>query len=501
MTSRRWDEPWAAPVGSAPERPAGEPTPGQLALLHLGVLLALGVLGTAVGLVSDSSSDRAAGLSALVLWLVAGGVGAALLRRRTPWTAWASDLLLVAAAGYLFAGVSLLTHDAGLSSEGATLAGSLAALAWTLPAYVVHRRVWLQAGVVLSAAGALLAGLAMQPSVPDAVGGAYLLVLAGFLALTALSGLARPVRSGFVLAALLATAGAHVVVGVDALAGSLVALVLLALVAVGVVKGGNRSLLPVTVVAGVVLLPSVLEPLLGLGRAAGVSLALVAAGAAWLAVDLVRRSPRAPHVGGVFAVCLLGVLASYPFLLFHTEHDGLADLAHALAVTAFFGAAAAGRRRPATVVSGLLVVLELPGALAFHAGQAAQGVAGLFALGGVIAAAVVLGRRAPGAAAAAHHQDVALSGQGREWTVVSPYPVVFDAAVGVLGAAGVPLQLVDRASGRVVAGDALAPLLVVAIWADDPVRTRLRAVGAPADVDLLEADVARRLGISLEAPR
>jgi hypothetical protein len=97
----------------------------------------------------------------------------------------------------------------------------------------------------------------------------------------------------------------------------------------------------------------------------------------------------------------------------------------------------------------------------------------------------------PRPAAAPDHQEVALSGPGREWAVVAPYQQVFDAVVGVLSQAGVPLQLVDRAAGRIVAGDPVRPLLVVAVWAHDPVRSQVRAVGAPHDVDRLDHDVAQ----------
>jgi hypothetical protein len=142
------------------------------------------------------------------------------------------------------------------------------------------------------------------------------------------------------------------------------------------------------------------------------------------------------------------------------------------------------------VVSGLFVVAELPDAVTSGGGDAAQGLVSL----AVAAAAVLLIVRMrtwrPRPAAAPDHQEVALSGAGRDWMVVAPYPQVFDAVVGVLGRAGVPLQLVDRAAGRVVVGDPVQPLLVVAVWASDPVRSHVRAVGAPHDVDRLEADVA-----------
>jgi hypothetical protein len=195
----------------------------------------------------------------------------------------------------------------------------------------------------------------------------------------------------------------------------------------------------------------------------------------------------------VFAVGLAVVLLSVLTLLGHGRHERLVDLVHALAVAAFFIAAAAAQRRPAAVVSGLLVLAELPGAVTFDGPDSARGVVSLAVAAGAIALMVRMRTWQPWPAAAPDQQEAALSGAGREWTVASPYPQVFDAVVAVLGGAGVPLQLVDRAAGRVVAGDPVRPLLVVALWATDPVRSHVRAVGASWDVDRLEADVEARL--------
>jgi hypothetical protein len=253
------------------------------------------------------------------------------------------------------------------------------------------------------------------------------------------------------------------------------------------------------VIAGVLLVPQLLAPALGEGRAVGLSLAAVGAAVAWLTVDLTRRSVRPPQTGGVFGVCTALVLVS---TLIFARSDSLSDLLEAAAVTAFFGAAAAARRRPATVLSGLVVVLSLPGALAepLGGGYAVRSLLGLLCLAGAVWAAVELGKRGPRPATAPYQQELHLTGPGRDWTVTSPYPVVFDAVVTVLGRAGVPMQLVDRAAGRVAAGDAVRPLLVVAVWASDPVRTRVRAVGAPWDVDRLEADVAACVENQVAAP-
>jgi hypothetical protein len=463
-----------------------------LALVHVGVLFGLSALGSLAPAVAGTS-QTAEVLTLFVLGGVAAVAGLLVRRNAAPLAAWVADLLLAASAAYLFGGAGSWAHNAGASDEAAFLTGALTALPWALVAYALHRRVWTLLAVVLAAAAAIQAAVGVRPEVPDAVAGTYLLVLGGFLALLALSGVVRPPRAAFVMAALLGTAGANGLISSNTLLGSLVALGVLGAVGAGVFVSGNRSLLPVVLVAGMLLLPQVLQPAIGLGDAISLSLAGVAAAVAWLAVDLVRRSARPPQVGGVFAVCLAAVLISSLVPAFGGKDHALFDLAHALAVTAFFGAAATARRRPATVVSGLMTVFELPRALVFGHDGAAQGLVSLLLLGGVIALTLRLGTWQRRPAAAMDQQELALAGSGRAWTVASPYQTVFDAVVAVLGSAGVPLQLVDRAAGRVVAGDPLQPLLVVAVWATDPVRAQVRAVGASHDVDRLEADVEQRL--------
>jgi hypothetical protein len=78
---------------------------------------------------------------------------------------------------------------------------------------------------------------------------------------------------------------------------------------------------------------------------------------------------------------------------------------------------------------------------------------------------------------------------------------MYDAVVAILSGAGVPLQVVDRAAGRIVAGDPVNPLLVIAVWATDPVQAHIRAVGSPAAIDQLELDLAARTAMGLAAPR
>jgi hypothetical protein len=491
MATQRWSTSWTAPVGLAPERPPGEPGPGVLALVHVGVLLGLSALGSLAPLVAGKS-DTAEVVTLLVLGAAAAAAGLLVRTNQAPLAAWVADLLLAASAGYLFGGAGSWAHLAGASDHAAFLTASVTALPWALAAYALHRRVWTLLALVLAAAVSVQAAVAVRPEVPDAVAGTYLLVLGGFLALLAVSGVARPPRAALVLAALLGTAGANGLLDSNALLGSVVALAVLAAVTGGVLVSGNRSLLPVVLVAGVVLLPQVLEPAIGLGQAVSLSLVGVAAVGGWLAADLVRRSPRPPQVGGVFAFGLAAVLVS-GLLTGVGDGNALLGLVHAVGVTAFFGAAATARRRPAAVVSGLMAVAELPHALALGHDGAASGFASLLLLGVVIAVTVRLGTWQARPAAAPDQQELALTGAGRAWTVASPYPQVFDAVVAVLGGAGVPLQLVDRAAGRVVAGDPLQPLLVVAVWASDPVRSHVRAVGATWDVDRLEADVEARL--------
>lgn len=479
-------------MGLAPERPPGEPGFGLLALVHIGVLFGLSALGSLAPAVAGRS-ETAEVVTLLVLGVIAA-VGGLLVRRQpSPVAAWVADLLLAASAVYLFGGAGSWAHNSGASDEASFLTGALAALPWALVAYVLHRRIWTLLAVVLAASASIQAAVGVRPEVPDAVAGTYLLVLGGFLALLALSGVVRPQRPATVMAALLATVGANGLLDSNTALGSVVAVAVVVLVGAAVFVSGNRSLLPVVMIAGVLLLPQVLRPAIGLGHAISLSLVGVAAAAAWLAADLVRRSPRPPQVGGVFAASLAAVIVSGLIPVVGGDEHVLFDVAHALAVTAFFLAVAVARRRPATVVSGLLVVAELPRALALGNDGVASGLMSLALLGGVVALTVRLGTWQGRPAAAPDQQELALSGSGREWTVVSPYPVVFDAVVAVLGSAGVRLQLVDRAAGRVVAGDALKPLLVVAVWADDPVRSRMRAVGESWDVDRLEADLEARL--------
>jgi hypothetical protein len=475
----RWDTPWTAPTGLAPERPPGEPSFGVLALVHLAVFFGLSALG---GLTQVASGIGQAATSYL-LAVVVGGVGWGVWVQRTPLGAWVSDVLLAASAAYLFVGTQYV-----VSGSLGVLVGSGVALA-----YALHRRVWLQVAVTAAAVGMLLGALGLRPEVPDAVYGVYLLVLAGFLALLTASGLSRPVASGYVLAALLATAGAEVLVTVDAAGGSAVAVLVLGAVVAGVLRSGNRSLLPVVVLAGVLLVPQPLAPALGGWRAFGLSLSATAAASAWLAVDLQRRTPRPVHIGGIMAVSLGLLLLSEPFQLAGTDHDATADLLHAFTLIAFFGAAAAGRRRPATVVSGFLVVTTAPSALAL--GSGASSLAALVLLAGVVVVAVQADKRAPRPAAAPFQREQALTGPGKEWTLQVPYAQAFDALVVELGSAGVPLQLVDRAAGRVIAGDPVVPWLTVALWSDDPLRTRVRAVGPPWNVEHLEQQLANRLAV------
>lgn len=500
MTAPRWDAPWTTPVGLAPQRPPGEPSFGQLALVHLAVWLGVSAVGGAAVAASRS------GWSVLVVAALAGALGAVALRRgRAGLEGWVADLLLAIAATYLAGGVGVLVDDGGASSEAAVVAGSLVAAPVAVALYVLHRRLWLQVASVGVVTAALVSALQRTGDVPDGVTGAFLLVLAGFLALGCLSGVVRPVASGAVLAAVLGSAGSQVLLSEDTLLGSVVTLLLLAGIAAAVLQSRNRSLLPVALVAGALLLPQVLRPALGTDDAIGLSITSVVAAVAWLAVDLQRRSVRPVQVGGVFAVGLFLVLVSGFSLSIGgsapSAGEKLAAVLQSLAVAAFFGACAAARRRPATVITGLLTVTSVPSAFAEALGGGAglASLFGLISLGAVVWLAIQLDWRAPRPAASPWQQESSLTGEGREWTVLASYPQVFDAVVGVLGSAGVALQLVDRAAGRVVAGDAAAPVLVVAVWSSDAVQTRLRAVGAPWDVDRLEADVTARLN-GLDAP-
>lgn len=492
MTTPRWDQPWVTPVGSAPTRAPGEPGPGVIALVHVAVFFGLSAVGSLTAGLVGRSEPAAAGVGlALALGCVLGGEAA--WRMRSGMAAWVGDLLQAAAAVYLFGSVAVLCSYQGLPDHRSTLIASLAALPLAVLLYARHQRLWLQLASVAAAAGALLSALAGGPSVPDPVYGAYLLVLAGFITLGAMSGALRPVPSGCVLGAVLATAGAQVLLAADTLTGSLVTVVVLALVGWGLVASSNTSLLPVSLIAGVLLVPQVLSPLIGNGQAVAVSLTGVSAVTGWLAVDLSQRSVRRIHVGGVFASCTLFVLVGSLITAVADDHL-LASVLQALAVTAFFGAAVTARRIPAAVISGLIMLGSLPSSVAqaTHGGSTAEGVMSLVAMAGAVWLGIRLSRRPRRPAAAPDQQEISLSGGGEEWTVVAPYLQVFDGVVAILSGAGVPLQVVDRAAGRIIAGDPVNPLLVVAVWATDPVQAHVRAVGSPAAVDQLQRDLTAR---------
>jgi hypothetical protein len=492
---KRWDQAWVTPAGSAPERDPGEPGFGLLAAVHLAVFFGLGSLGSVVAAVVQSSGKGAGLVAALaVMWLGLVAGGGWTMRRRTPLSAWVADLLLASAAVYLGSAVGLSAQLLDASDAQAMFFACVVALPYLLACYVLHRRLWLQIGTVGAAAGALLSALTMGGDVPDPVYGAYLLILAGFLVAGAMSGLARPVRSAAVLAAVLATAGCQVLIGADALGGSTVTVLVLAGVVAAVVRTGNRSLLPVVLVSGVVLLPQLLAPGIGTAHAIGLSLSGTAAVVAWLAVDLTRRSPRPRQVGGVMAACLALLLVAQVVPV-AAGRSGIAALLDTVAVAAFFAAAAAGRRRPATVISGLMLVESLPRAVTFEGSPAVQAVVGLLALGGAVFVAVRLDQRAPRPAASFFGQEQALTGPGSDWTVPVPYQQAFDAVVAELASAGLVLQLVDRAAGRVVAGDVVHPWLTVALWATDPVQCHVRAVGAPGNVERLREQLGNRLAV------
>ena len=490
MPTQRWTDAWTAPAGLPPERPPGEPGPGVLAAVHLALFFGLAA-ATAGAAAVAGDSEEATALSLALLFLLTGLAGLVVRRQPDPLLAWVADVLLASSVAYLFGAAGTVAHLQGASDETSALAGTLVALPCAVAAYALHRRVWTQVAAVVAAAGCLQAALQTGPDIPGAVSAAYLLILAAFLAALAQLGLARPVRSAQVLAALLGTWGAHVLAREHASLGAVVAALVLAVVVLAVLRTRNRSLLPVALIAGVAIGPAVAEPALGTADAVGLALVVAAAGGAWLAADLVRRSARPPQVGGVFAAALLLLVVGQLLPAAGDDDPMVVDALHALAIAAFFSASVAARRRPAMVVSGLILLSQLPDSTSGDEVASA-----VVALGGAVAAVVVARRlaiRPVGPAAAPHVQEVALAGPGREWQVVAPYPQVLDAVVAVLTAAGVPLQLVDRAAGRVVAGDPVQPLLVVAVWAQDLVRSQVRAVGAPHDVDRLESDLAGRL--------
>ena len=503
MTDRRWDLPWTSPTGLAPQRPEGEPGFGVLAAVHLAVWFgASSLAGVALSVGGRNGGSL---LVVAALLLAAGGV---VLVRRDPLSAWVADLLLALGVSELAGSAGVFANDAGASDATCVVIASAVALPVALALYAVHQRVWLQVATVASAATLLVAALERDDAVPGVVPGLFLLLLGGFLAMGCLSGVARPVGSGWVLSALLGAAGAQVLLREDALLGSTVALLVLGAVVWGVLQSRRTALLPVVLIASTVLLPQVLSPVLGGFHAFVLSLSLTGAAVALLAVDLERRSVQRVHVGGVMATCTTLVLfASFvgSFAPSRGGHlsvgNGLSLLLQAVALAGLFVAVAAARRRAATVITGLFLVPALPTALGALVGGSAvvTSLLGLPCLAGAVWVAILLDRRAPWPVTAPFQQEQSLTGPGREWTTVASYPQVFDAVVGVLGSAGLPLQLVDRAAGRVVAGDPVRPVLVVAVWASDPVRTQVRAVGQPWDVDRLEADVAARLN-SVEAP-
>jgi len=486
VSSRRWNEPWTAPRGLAPDRPPGELSPGGLALLHIGFFFGTSAVGSLVT-AAVGRSEPASVAALLLLSAVAAGAGMVVRTRATSTAAWLSDLLLFTSVGYLAGGAGTWAHVAGWSDEASYLTAAVVALPWALAAYVLHRRLWTQVAAVVTVAATLHAAFELRPELPRAAAAAYLLIVASFLALLAAGGLARPVRSAYVLSALLATAGGRVLVDEHAVLGSLVSLAVLALVAAGVLRTGDRSLLPVALLSGLVLGPPVLQPLLGTAQAIGLSMALAAAGAAWLVVDVSRRAVRPVHVGGVFAACLATLLVSLLVLIGDGRHEALVDLVHAVSVAAFFAAAATVRRRSAAVISGLLLLQELPAAVAPGEDGVVRGLVSLAALAAVVLLTIRLRTWQPRAAAAPDQQDVVLSEPGLEWPVVAPYAQVFDALVATLGESGLALQLVDRAAGRLVVGDPVRPTLVVAVWGFDELRTQVRAVGALQDAERLRA--------------
>jgi hypothetical protein len=481
-----------------PERAPGELSPGSLALLHVGFLFGVSAVGSLAAALAGRSEQASVG-TLLVLFAVAAAAGFLVRRQSTSVAPWLADLLLLTSVGYLFAGSGEAAHVGGLSDSAALLTASLVALPWALLVYAVHRRVWTQVGAVATVVVALQAAFEVRPELPATGAAAYLLVVAAFLAALAFAGVARPERSGYVLSGLVATAGARVLVDEHAVVGAAVALAVVVLVAAGVLRTGNRSLLPVALLSGVVLGPPTLQPLIGTAHAVSLSLVLAGTGAAWLALDLSQRSVRPVQVGGVFAASLAAVVVSVFLLIGHGRHEELVDLAHALAVGGFFAAAATARRRPAAVVSGLLLVVELPDAIAVGGSDGLHGLVSLAALAAVVGISLRLRTWQPRPAAAPDQQDVALSAPGEEWAVVAPYLQVFDTLVALLASSGSALQLVDRAAGRLVVGDPLRPALVVAIWALDGLRTQVRAVGAPHDTARLRGELDEWLG--REMPR
>lgn len=490
MDVRRADSPWVAPTGTGPGREPGDPGFGVLAALHLGMLFALSAVAALLAPTVDQPSLTAAGGAAAVA-AVTAAVAVAALRRDHPVSLWVADFCFAASAAYLALTAATVALVAGSSGRTALLAGAAAGGTCAALVYVVLRRVWLQVATVAGLATSLLALVAGGEGVPDPVAALFLLIIAGFVAAGALSGAVRPIGSGYVLAALVGLAGAQVLLTGTAGVGYLAPVVVLAAVGALLVRTGSASLLPVLAIGGVVLLPQVLGPLFGGARAFGLSVVGVGAGVAWLAVDVQRRSVRPQHTGGVFLLCSLLVLVAAPILL--AQSDALVALLAGLGLAAFFAAAATAGRRPATVLSGLLLVLTVPQALVepLRGGSELTVVAQLGLAAAAIAAAVLLDGRAARPQAATG--DGWLSAPGADALLDAPYPQVFDTTVRLLGGAGLALQLVDRAAGRVLAGPAQAPVLGVAVWQSGPVTTSLRVVGVQADTERFLRDLRAEL--------
>lgn len=490
MAVRRWDARWTDPVGSAPARGPGEPSYPVLAALHLGLLFALSALAAFLVPSAGQPSLTAAGGCAAVAASTAC-LGALALRRPQPVFLWVSDFCFAASCAYLGLAAGALALVAGSSDRdallvGASVGGSCAALL-----YLAIRRLWLQIATVVGLTTLLLTLVTGAEGVPDPVAALFLLVIAGFVGAGALAGAVRPIGSGYVLAALVGLAGAQVLLTGTAGVGYLAPVVVLLAVGVLLVRTGSASLLPVLAIGGVVLLPQVLGPLFGGARAFGLSVVGVGAGVAWLAVDVQRRSVRPQHLGGVFALCSVLVLLAAPILL--VQSDALVALLAGLGLAAFFAAVALAGRRPATVLSGLLLVLTVPGALTEPLGGGSEltVVVQLALAAAAIAVAVVLADRVPRPAAAAG--DDWLAAPGAQALLDAPYAQAFDSAIGLLGRSGLALQVVDRAAGRVLVGPAGAPVLGIAFWQSGPVSTSVRVVGAQPDVEAFLGDLRAAL--------
>ena len=490
MDVRRSDDPWTAPIGSLPKREPGAPSYAVLAALHIGMFFAVSSLAALLVPAAQEASLTAAGGAAAVA-AIAAFCGVAALRQYRPVAMWVADFSFAAAAVYLGIAAAAASLVAGSADRTALLCGALAATLVAGSGYARVRRIWLQITLVAGVGAAILALASLGNGMPAVVDGAYLLVLAGFVAAGAAGGVVRPVGSGYVLAAITALAGAHVALDGAAGLANLVPVAVLIAVAALLLRTGSASLLPVLVIGGVLLVPSALEPLFGAGRAFGLGLLGVGAAVAWLVVDVQRRAVQPKQTGGVFFCCTALVLLSSPFLTYQSA-TSVALLA-SLALVAFFGAAAAARRRPATVLSGLLLVLTVPPVLTrpFGDGQVATVLVQLSLAAAAVASAVLLDRRAPRPAAATGEDW--LAAPGLDAVLDAPYPAVFDTAVRLIGMSGLQLQVVNRAAGRLLAGPAEAPVLGVAAWQTGPVTTRLRVVGPQPDGERFLQDLRGEL--------